>query len=199
MVMQYMHLAMGNGNIADSTIFQSSFDWIFQRMFIEGKHLDHEEFESLSARGVSDIWLPPYNPGAYELLHDFMVNESVVLTVPVENGYPDQVEEQEFGFSEALADQVAHTTWLWIKSLSGLSGAEDQALKGFSKFLTAGMLTELFKLPLEGGTFESEAAKRCTGPLMQTRFQVVFGTRKALQWFPKSSERGHWLEDDLGM
>lgn len=199
MVMEYMQQAMGNGDISSSPIFQKAFDWLFHHAVVIGDNVMEEEYDGLPVTTYSPHLAPPFNLSKYTLLHDFMNNESVLLTEPDEYGAPDAVKQVRYSYSEALADQIAHITHLWVKSLEGLSGGEAESLRQLSQFITAGILTELFKLPLKDGVFETELVKRCTTPALESRFQETFGTRRAMHWFPKSSQRGKWLEDDLGM
>lgn len=199
MVMEYMQQAMGNGDLSSSPIFQKAFDWLFHHVVVIGDNLEREDYEGLPASTVTGHLVPPFNLSKYPLLHDFLNNESVLLTEPDDYGAPDAVQQTRYGYIEAFADQLGHFTKLWVKDLEGLTGAETESLKQFSQFITAGMLTEMFKLPLKGGVFEAEVAKRCTKPALENRFQESYGTRRAMHWFPKSTERGKWIEYDLGM
>lgn len=199
MVMEYMQQAMGNGDLSSSPIFQKSFDWLFYHVALIGDNVEHEEYEGLPATTVTGHLVPPFDLSKYTLLHDFLNNETVLLTEPDDSSYPDAVKQVRYGYSEAFADQIAHTTRLWIKDLDRLSGAEAESLRQFAQFITAGMLTEFFKLPLKDGLFENEFVKRCTTPELENRYQESYGTRRAMKWFPKSTQRGNWLQDDLGM
>lgn len=199
MSMKYIMQAMGDGNIQSSPIFKSAFDWIFYHAVLVGNTVVADDSDDLSAAPISTHLAPPFDLSKYTLLHDFMVNESVLLTEPVGDAFEDRVQQVSYGYSEAMADQLAHTVWLWIKGLDGLTGAEQEALRQMAQVITTGVLYELFQLPLKGGVFEAEFAKRCITPETESRFQQTFGSRQALKWFPRSSERGKWLENDLGM
>lgn len=199
MAMTYIMQAMGDGNIQSSPLFQSAFDWIFYHAVLIGQTVEKEEFEGLPATTITPHLTPPFDLSKYTSLHDFMANESVLLTEAMGDGPDDYVGQVSYGYSEAFADQVAHTVKLWIDGLDGLTGAEEESLKQLANVITAGMLTEIWKLPLKGGVFEDEFAKRCTSPELESKFQATFGTRVALKRFPRSSERGRWLENDLGM
>lgn len=199
MVMEYIQQAMGNGDLSSSPIFQKAFDWLFHHIAVIGDSVEQEEYEGMTATTVTSHLVPPFDLSKYTLLHDFLNNESVLLTEPDEYGGPEGLKQTRYSYSEALADQLAHTTHMWVKDLQGLTGAEEESLKQFSKFITAGMLTELFKLPLQDSLFETEFVKRCTTPELENRYQESYGSRRAMKWFPKSSQRGNWLQDDLGM
>lgn len=168
MVMKYMLQAMGDGDLKTSAIFQQAFDWLFQHIAVIGDNVEEEEFEGIPATTVTGYLVKPFDLSKYELLHDFMLNESVLLTEPSDNGDPEGVQQTSYGYGPAFADQLAHFTMLWVKNLKGLTGAEEESLRQLSKFITTGMLNEFFKLPMKEGLFEAEFVRRCTTPELET-------------------------------
>lgn len=196
MVMQYLQKAMGDGDLSSSVIFQETFNWLIEKI-VGGKVVEKEDFHGLQTTTYTRTQAPRFDMSKYELLHDFLNNEYV--SVPTTDYNTGEPSVETVSFSEGLAEVVKESTYKWLMAQEGLTGAEKQALQQFSQFITAGMLTEIFKLNIREGQFELEFIKRCDTPERESHYQSFYGTRKAVQAFPQSTMKGKWLEEDLGL
>jgi hypothetical protein len=199
MAIEYFIKAVGNGDLSASPIFQRAFDWLFSKL-AEGDLVAENDYEGVKSTTYTLHMTPPFELTKYGILHELLSSKSVLLTEPMTPDYgDDRLQQTPYLFMEALADQIAHFTAMWIKDLKELDRAEAEALRQFSTMINTGILNDMFHLPLVGGVFEDEFARRCESSAMQDVYQRCYGTRKAMERFPKSPMRGKWLESDLGM
>lgn len=196
LITQYLMKAHGDGDIEQSPVFHGTMDWLFA-VICAGQRVEKEEIAGMKMTHVRMMLPPAFDLKKYETLHDFMFNESVMFTYPAPPGV--QKEEEARLICECIAEVVKDETKQWLQSEGALKGAEPGALGSFCTLVATGMLTTLFHLPIRDGVFENQMAKRCVTAELESVFRGFYGHDKAIKRFPKSTMRGKWLEDTLGI
>lgn len=196
LITQYLMKAHGDGDLEKSPVFHGTMDWLF-KVISAGQRVEKEEIAGLTMTHVRMILPPSFDLGKYELVHGFLMNESVMYTFPAPPG--EEKEEEAYLIAECLAEVIKEVTCKWLDSEGALKGAEPGAARSFATFVATGVLGSLFSLPMHDGIFERQMVARCTTPELESDFRGFYGLEKAIKHFPRSQSRGKWLEESLGI
>jgi hypothetical protein len=198
LIEQYLMKAHGEGDLEQSPVFQGTMDWLFEVIYAgyAGYNFDPQSIGDQADELTRLRITSTFDIRRYTTLHDFMFNESVIVTYDI---HRPQVDEKTYLVCEAIPEAIKLATISWLKRENAINGVDQGTIYGFATFVCTGLLGSLFTLPMHDGLFEQAMVKRCITTEHQAVFGQFYGYEKAAKLFPKSKARGKWLEEALGI